>query len=242
MRLALRTDPKPYLWLLHLDHIHIFNILGGDRWLRGAPFYPPLCPMLQHGWWPKIMHMAISRSSRPISSNKICIFIICQVLTRILEWVTAAWPRGHLPRSPAISRERLNRSARDKYPNTSLGETDPDEWVPRPDHRTLSDKSGLSAHAAYPRTRKGLGSAPERVSMYLDTPGARNWTLWDTGGFPEICSSNFWISKFFKMSRGKLTSAGYMSRLPDTFGHFWTKAGFWPMPHIHALGTAWGVS
>jgi hypothetical protein len=35
---------------------------------------------------------------------------------------------------------------------------------------------------------------------------------------------------------------GAASRPPDTFGRFRTKAGFWPVPHIHALATASGVS
>jgi hypothetical protein len=41
---------------------------------------------------------------------------------------------------------------------------------------------------------------------------------------------------------GRSGRSGYASRPPDTLGRFRTKANFWPMPHIHALGTASGVS
>jgi hypothetical protein len=43
------------------------------------------------------------------------------------------------------------------------------------------------------------------------------------------------------MPRAKFTSAGYMSHPPDTFGHFWTRAGYWAVLHIETLETASGV-
>jgi hypothetical protein len=41
---------------------------------------------------------------------------------------------------------------------------------------------------------------------------------------------------------GRSGRAVAVSRPPDTLGRFRTRAGFRPMPHIHALGTASGVS
>jgi hypothetical protein len=99
--------------------------------------------------------------------------------------------------------------------------------VPTTGHsRTFSDKSGFLARAAYPRTRNGLWGVSERVSMQLDTTGVWNRTHWDTGGFPDIHLTDFWISKFFEMPMEKLNSAGYISHPPDTLGHFQRRAGF----------------
>jgi len=87
------------------------------------------------------------------------------------------------------------------------------------------------ARAAYPRTRNELGGVSERVSMQLDTTGLRPDTLGHERvlGVPLDRFLNF---KVFRDDCGNSTSAAYMSRLPDTFGRFWTRADYWAVSHI----------
>ena len=69
--------------------------------------------------------------------------------------------------------------------------------------------------------------------MQLDTPGVWNRTLWDRRGFLWQLLNQFLDLKVSLDSHGKFD----FCTLHDlSTGHFRTRAGFWPVPHIHALG------